>query len=155
MSSDAPASSPDPAPVTAILGTTGVAGGGPDRGSTGVAGGGPDLGTTGVAGGGPDRGSTGVAGGDVVRGLPEDRPSDGLQGTVEAIVGFAIDGAGRVLRPEAAASVATTFGFPLALALLVLLFLLVQSRMDDRDPKLRSAPRSVADSLVAFEDDAR
>jgi hypothetical protein len=74
---------------------------------------------------------------------------------VDAIVGFAVDGAARLLRPEAAATVATSFGFPLALAVLVLLFLLVQSRLDDRDPKLRSAPMTMADTLVAFEDDGR
>ena len=34
-----------------------------------------------------------------------------------------------------------------------LLFLLVQSRLDDRDPKLRTAMRSQGDLLVGFEDD--
>jgi hypothetical protein len=81
------------------------------------------------------------------------RPSDGIIATVDAIVGFAVDGAARVLRPEAVATVATTFGFPIALAVLVLLFLLVQSRLDDRDPKLRA--QAMADSVVAFEDDVR
>ncbi|OGO58557.1 MAG: hypothetical protein A2V85_09980 [Chloroflexi bacterium RBG_16_72_14] len=106
----------------------------------------------------PSAGGGGGTGGlviDGVRAPTQDRPSDGLSGAVDAIVGFAVDGASRVLRPEAAAAVATTFGFPLALALLVLLFLLVQSRLDDRDPKLRSAPRTMADTLVAFEDDVR
>ena len=61
---------------------------------------------------------------------------------------------GNVVKPEAAARVAQTFSFPLALALLVVIFLVVQPRLDDRDPKLRSAPRSPADLLVAFEEDA-
>lgn len=124
--------------MTAFAGTTG--GGDADPGTPG------GSGTT---------GGTGVTGGDGMRDPLAGRPSDGLQGAVDAIVGFAVEGAGRVLQPEAAATVATTFGFPITLALLVLLFLLVQSRMDDRDPKLRSAPRSLADTLVAFEDDAR
>jgi hypothetical protein len=71
---------------------------------------------------------------------------------VGAIVS-AVQQAGRVVRAEAVASVATTFSFPLALALLVVLFLLVQPRLDDRDPKLRTAPRSPADLLVGFEED--
>ena len=62
--------------------------------------------------------------------------------------------AGIVVKPEAAARVATTFSFPLALALLVVIFLVVQPRLDDRDPKLRSAPRSPSDLMVAFEEDA-
>ena len=47
----------------------------------------------------------------------------------------------------------TSFGFPIALAALVLLFLLVEPRLDDRDPELRHAPRTLSDTLVAFEDD--
>ncbi len=74
---------------------------------------------------------------------------------VDAIVGFAADGASVVVKPDAAASVATTFSFPIVLAGLVLLFLLAQARVDARDPKLRSAPHSMADTLVAFEEDAR
>ena len=135
-----PTADPTPtrAPVTAFAGTTG--GGGSDHGT---------------AGGTDATGGPGATGGDGVRDPLVGRPSDGLQGAVDAIVGFAVEGAGRVLQPEAAATVATTFGFPITLAILVLLFLLVQSRMDDRDPKLRSAPRSLADTLVAFEDDVR
>ena len=58
-----------------------------------------------------------------------------------------------MVRPEAVASVAATFSFPLALALLVVLFLVVQPRLDDHDPKLRTAPRSPSDLLVEFEED--
>jgi hypothetical protein len=80
---------------------------------------------------------------------------DGIFGIVQALVGSASDGAGRVISAEAAVSVASTFGFPIALAMLVLLFLAVQPRLDKRDPKLSSTPRTLADTLVAFEDDAR
>jgi hypothetical protein len=76
-----------------------------------------------------------------------------VDGALGALLGEARDATGAI-RPEVALAVATTFGFPLALALLVLLFLLVQSRLDDRDPKLRTAPRSQGDLLVAFEEDA-
>ena len=58
-----------------------------------------------------------------------------------------------VVRPGAAAAVATTFSFPLALMLAVLVFLLVQRYVDRRDPKLRAAPRSTAESLVEFKDE--
>jgi hypothetical protein len=75
-----------------------------------------------------------------------------VETVLEAILGVVLDATGAI-RPEAAIAVATTFGFPLALALLVLLFLLVQSRLDDRDPKLRTAVRSQGDLLVGFEDD--
>jgi hypothetical protein len=61
--------------------------------------------------------------------------------------------AARVVRAEAVASVAANFSFPLALALLVVLFLVVQPRLDDRDPKLRTAPRSRDDQLVGFQED--
>ena len=75
-----------------------------------------------------------------------------METVLGAIIGLVRDATGTI-RPEAAIVVATTFGFPLALALLVLLFLLVQSRLDDRDPKLRTAMRSQGDLLVGFEDD--
>ncbi len=74
---------------------------------------------------------------------------------VDAIVSFATEGARSVVKPEVVATVATTFSFPILLALAVLLFLLVQTRMDARDPKLRSAPLTMDDTLVAFEEDAR
>jgi hypothetical protein len=58
-----------------------------------------------------------------------------------------------VVRPGAAAAVATTFSFPLTLMLAVLAFLLVQRYVDRRDPKLRAAPRSTAEGLVEFKDE--
>jgi hypothetical protein len=60
-----------------------------------------------------------------------------------------------VVRPAAAAAVATTFGFPLTLMLAVLVFLLVQRYVDRRDPKLRAAPRSTAEGLLEFKDEER
>jgi hypothetical protein len=49
------------------------------------------------------------------------------------------------------AIVATTFSFPLALAILVIIFLIVQSRVDSRDPKLRNAPHSAGEVYIAFQ----
>jgi hypothetical protein len=61
---------------------------------------------------------------------------------------------GSAVKPEAATAVAETFGFPLALMLVVFGFLLIQSRMDDRDPKLRRAPLTTAETTILFVDEA-
>jgi hypothetical protein len=45
---------------------------------------------------------------------------------------------------------ARQFGFPLGLAVLVLAFVVVQGRLDARDPKLAFAPVSVDDDLLSF-----
>jgi hypothetical protein len=45
---------------------------------------------------------------------------------------------------------ATRFAFPLILALLVVAFLAVQSRIDRNDPKLRLAPIDSKHDLVSF-----
>ena len=58
-----------------------------------------------------------------------------------------------VVKPTAAAAVATTFGFPLVLMIAVLTFLLVQGFLDARDPKLRKAPRSKADVVLQFQEE--
>jgi hypothetical protein len=55
-----------------------------------------------------------------------------------------------VVKPGAAAAVAVGFTFPLALMVLVVLFLIIQPRMDRRDPKLRTA-RAAGDADVPFE----
>jgi hypothetical protein len=118
--------------------------------------GGPLLGSTGggpTDRGGPTGGGTASTGGRTVEPGPAVERGP-VAAMVDAIVGVA-EGAARVVRPEAVAGVAQTFSFPLALALVVVLFLLVQPRLDDRDPKLRTAPRSPADLLVGFEDDAQ
>jgi hypothetical protein len=62
-------------------------------------------------------------------------------------------GISATVQPAAAVSVATTFGFPLILMVAVLLFLLIQSRMDVRDPKLRLAPLTAADTVLPFRDE--
>ena len=87
--------------------------------------------------------------------VPRPAPAPGLDPAViagavfnEAAVRVAV-----VVKPAAAAAVATTFSFPLILMMAVLLFLLVQRRLDARDPKLRAAPRSAADSLLEFKDE--
>ena len=66
----------------------------------------------------------------------------------EALVRVAV-----VVKPTAAAAVATTFGFPLVLMIAVLTFLLVQGFLDARDPKLRKAPRSKADVVLQFQEE--
>ena len=53
-----------------------------------------------------------------------------------------------------AAVVATSFSFPLALMLAVVIFLVVQSRIDSRDPKLRAAPQTMAETVVRFKERA-
>ena len=58
-----------------------------------------------------------------------------------------------VVKPAAAAAVATTFGFPLALMIAVAVYLVVQWRVDLRDPKLRAAPGSAAETVVPFEEE--
>jgi hypothetical protein len=59
------------------------------------------------------------------------------------------------VQPRAVAIVATTFSFPLALAIAVVVFLLLQAHLDRRDPKLRFAPRSAGEVYIAFEEDER
>lgn len=63
----------------------------------------------------------------------------------------AAEQAARVVRPEAAVAVAAEFTFPLALALAVLAFLIIQAQVDRRDPKLRMAPQHVAETFMQFQ----
>jgi hypothetical protein len=60
-----------------------------------------------------------------------------------------------LVKPAAAAAVATTFSFPLILMLAVLLFLVVQRHLDRRDPKLRASSRTGADSILEFQEEER
>jgi hypothetical protein len=123
--------------MTAVL----IPGSAPDGGDDG------EAGTPGTGGSGPRP--------DTVLGSTPEEPGDsaqGLGGMVLALVSAATDGTRRIVRPDAAVAVAQSFGFPLVLALLVLLFLIVQGRVDARDPKLRRAPQTQADTLVEFED---
>jgi hypothetical protein len=57
------------------------------------------------------------------------------------------------VKPAAAAALVTTFSFPLILMIAVLLFLLVQSRFDSRDPKLRAAPLTASETILPFRDE--
>ena len=83
------------------------------------------------------------------------RSTSAVSGALDAVINLATLGAGQMVRPEAAAAVATGFSFPLLLLLVVVLFLVIQPRFDDRDPKLRRAPQTMSDMLVAFEEDVR
>lgn len=58
-----------------------------------------------------------------------------------------------MVKPEAAAAVAATFGLPLGLNLVVVLFLLVQGWTDSRDPKLSVSSGATADAVVAFQEE--
>ena len=63
----------------------------------------------------------------------------------------AVGNVGLILRPDAALAVAGEFTFPLALAIAVLVFLVVQHQVDRRDPKLRVAPRNQSEAFIRFE----
>ena len=67
------------------------------------------------------------------------------------MVSATVNEASKVLRPEVAVAVVQTVGFPIGLALAVLVFLVVQNHLDRRDPKLREAPLTEAETLLPFE----
>jgi hypothetical protein len=71
-------------------------------------------------------------------------------GVVGRVVDAAVNGVARVVRADAVVAVAAHFTFPLALALAVFCFLLIQNRVDRRDPKLRIAPQHVIETLLTF-----
>ena len=89
-------------------------------------------------------------------GFPTSVPGGARRGGAGDFLGAIIDGVadhlGPTVQPAAAVAVAATFGFPLALMLAVVLFLVVQSRLDGRDPKLRAAPMTTADTYLPFAD---
>ena len=72
-------------------------------------------------------------------------------GVVALVLAAAIEGVTRVVRPEAAVSIAGQFTFPIALTLAVVGFLGIQGYIDRRDPKLRLAPQHVIETVVRFE----
>ena len=80
-------------------------------------------------------------------------PPGGVDGGILALVSGVAGQVSQSVKPAAAVAVAATFGFPLLLMIAVLLFLVVQSRLDDRDPKLRAAPLTNADTLIPFRDE--
>ena len=81
------------------------------------------------------------------------RPAGGPVEFFGTFVRSVADQIGPTVQPAAAVAVATTFGFPLILMIAVLLFLIVQSRLDGRDPKLRSAPLTRSDTFLPFADE--
>ena len=76
------------------------------------------------------------------------------QAFVGAVVTEVVKGVQTAVKPEAASAVAQTFGFPLALMVALLAFLIIQGRMDERDPKLRRAPLTTAETTVLFVNEA-
>ncbi len=76
-------------------------------------------------------------------------PTDVVGGVLAA----AVQQVATVVNPEAAAVVATAFSFPLALMGAVVFFLVGQGRIDARDPKLRSAPRTPRDTVLTFQNE--
>jgi hypothetical protein len=110
----------------------------------------PTAGSTGgVRAGGP-------AGGDVGNGSE----AEGLGGTDSDVSALEVDPA-RASTPEADPSlledvantiteIATRLAFPLALALVVLAFLGVQGRLDQKDPKLALAPVDSLQEYMSF-----
>lgn len=76
------------------------------------------------------------------------------QAIVGAVFSEVVKSVRVAVKPEAATAVAQTFGFPIALMLAVLAFLVIQGRMDERDPKLRRAPLTAAETTVFFVNEA-
>jgi hypothetical protein len=103
-----------------------------------------------------DGGTTGSGGGAQAPAKPAG-PRPGLDpgAIADTVLNEAVVRVSTVVKPAAAAAVATTFSFPLVLMLAVLLFLLVQRWLDARDPKLRAAPRSTAETWLEFQDEER
>jgi hypothetical protein len=90
---------------------------------------------------------------------PPARPSDGgtdsmakpaQPNVVDGVLAVALEQVNAVVKPEAAVAVATAFSFPLALMAAVVAFLVGQGRVDARDPKLRSAPRTPQETVLSF-----
>ena len=64
-----------------------------------------------------------------------------------------VTGVNTVVKPQAAAAVANGFSFPLALMVIVVLFLIVQPRVDRRDPRLRALSSSADEREIGFQDE--
>jgi hypothetical protein len=69
---------------------------------------------------------------------------------VRQVVLAAVQQVARAVRPEAAVAVATEFTFPLALALAVVGYLVIQGLVDRRDPKLLMAPQHAGETFMKF-----
>ncbi|HEX9737663.1 MAG TPA: hypothetical protein VGA91_00390 [Candidatus Limnocylindria bacterium] len=72
---------------------------------------------------------------------------------VGGVLAATVEQVATVVKPEAAALVATAFSFPLLLMVAVVCFLIGQGWIDARDPKLRSAPRTRQDMVLTFQDE--
>ena len=75
---------------------------------------------------------------------------------VAAVTGAAndfISGVNTVVKPAVVASVTNTFGFPLALMVMVALFLLLQPTVDRRDPRLRASMAAAINGEIGFEEE--
>ncbi|HEU4673146.1 MAG TPA: hypothetical protein VFS32_09630, partial [Candidatus Limnocylindrales bacterium] len=86
----------------------------------------------------------------------ERAPADVLAaviGGVSESAAHLAEGVVGVVKPAAAAAIASTFGFPLALMAAVVGFLAVQRWIDSRDPKLRMAPRTFAETVLPYEEE--
>ena len=88
-------------------------------------------------------------------GGPAAPPPDALlpADVVGGVLAAAVEQVATVVKPEAAALVATAFSFPLILMVAVVCFLIGQGRIDARDPKLRSAPRTPQDTVLKFREE--
>jgi hypothetical protein len=82
-------------------------------------------------------------------GSGDEDPAAVVRQAVEEVTESVVETVDAVVKPRAAAAVATSFSFPLTLTMLVVLFLLIQPRVDRADPKLRSS----SDPLVGFEEE--
>lgn len=76
------------------------------------------------------------------------------QAVLGAIAAGVADQVRATVKPAAVAAVAVTFSFPLLLMVAVFIFLFMQGRLDERDPKLRSAPLTGVETLIAFGNEA-
>ena len=117
------------------------------------------TGPGGSTGSGPTSNGSGTTPGRAVGPMPAPAPGPhDLPTTIaNAVSGAASDvalGVTTVVKPAAAASVATTFSFPLALMAMVALFLIAQPRIDRRDPRLR-ALQTADDTDLGFEEEDR
>jgi hypothetical protein len=76
------------------------------------------------------------------------------QAVLGAIAAGFADQVRATVKPAAVAALAVTFSFPLLLMAAVFIFLLMQGRLDERDPKLRNAPLTSAETVIAFGNEA-
>jgi hypothetical protein len=108
-----------------------------------------------VAVSGPSTGQTGSGNGQpsAQGNVPPPAPVDEPPGFFNEVLGAVAHNIRTTVQPDVVAAVATTFSFPLILAIAVVAFLLLQARLDSRDPKIRFAPRSAGEVYIAFEED--